>query len=70
MEVQQVEVFIDKDGTVRIEVLGVKGTACLDLTRDLELALGGQIELREMRPEAYESNEQLPGQYQEHTGAA
>jgi hypothetical protein len=55
MELQEIEVFIEKDGRVRIEVRGVKGTACLDLTKDLEAALGGQIEAREMTPEAYEA---------------
>lgn len=55
MELQEIEVFIDKNGQVRIEVRGVKGMSCLDLTRDLEKALGGQVEAREMTPEAYET---------------
>jgi Protein of unknown function (DUF2997) len=71
MDLEEIEVIIDKDGNVRIEVRGVKGTACLDLTRDLEAALGGEVELREMQPEAYEASPQeieanqqqrLPGQ--------
>ena len=56
MELEEIEIIIDKDGHVRIEVRGVKGNACLDLTRDLEAALGGEVEMREMRPEAYEAN--------------
>jgi hypothetical protein len=55
MELQEIEVFIDEDGRVRIEVRGIKGMGCLDLTRDLEEALGGEIESREMTPEAYET---------------
>jgi hypothetical protein len=55
MELQEIEVFIGKDGQVRIEVRGVKGTSCLDLTKDLEAALGGEVESREMTPEAYET---------------
>lgn len=55
MELQEIEVFIGRDGQVRIEVRGVKGTSCLDLTKDLEAALGGQVESREMTPEAYET---------------
>jgi hypothetical protein len=55
MEIQEIEVFIDKDGQVRLEVRGVKGTSCLDLTTDLEAALGGEVESREMTPEAYET---------------
>ncbi|MBN2548053.1 MAG: DUF2997 domain-containing protein [Anaerolineales bacterium] len=56
MELQEVEIIIEKDGRVRIEVRGVKGEACLELTKELEEALGGQIELREMTPEALEPN--------------
>ena len=55
MELQEIEVFIDEDGKVRIEVRGVKGMSCLDLTKDLEEALGGEVEEREMTPEAYET---------------
>lgn len=54
MELQEVEVIIQPDGRVRIQVRGVKGVACLDLTAALEQALGGQVESREMTPEAYE----------------
>jgi hypothetical protein len=53
MDVQEVEVFIDENGRVRIEVHGVQGTKCLDLTKDLEQALGGEVESREMTAEAY-----------------
>jgi hypothetical protein len=52
MELQEIEVYIDKDGTVRIEVRGAKGNSCLELTKGLEKALGGQVEAREMTPEA------------------
>jgi hypothetical protein len=55
MEVQEVDVFIEKNGQVRVEVQGVKGMACLDLTKGIEDALGGQVDDREMRPEAYEA---------------
>ncbi len=52
MELQEIEVFIEKDGRVRIEVRGIQGGRCLDVTKALEAALGGQIESREMTPEA------------------
>lgn len=64
MELQEIEVFIDKDGKVRIEVRGVKGMSCLDLTKDLEEALGGEVEDREMTPEAYETVQQQVQDYQ------
>jgi len=54
MELQEIDVFIEKDGQVRIEVRGVKGESCLELTAALEEALGGQVESREMTGEAYE----------------
>ena len=55
MEIQEIEVFIDAEGRVEVEVHGVKGTSCLDVTRPLEEALGGEVELREMTPEAEET---------------
>jgi Protein of unknown function (DUF2997) len=55
MEIQEIEVFIDVDGQVEVKVHGVKGTSCLDITRPLEEALGGEVELREMTPEAEET---------------
>ena len=59
MELQEINVFIEKDGQVRIEVRGVKGKSCLDLTAALEQALGGQIESREMTAESYEAAQEL-----------
>ena len=41
MELQEVEVVIDADGEVRLHVRGVKGDACLDLTRDLAAQFKG-----------------------------
>ena len=55
MELQEIEIYIDIDGKVRIEVRGVKGGACLDLTKALEEALGGEVESRELTPEASEA---------------
>jgi len=57
MDLQEIEVFIDPDGQVRVQVRGVKGLACLDLTRPLEEALGGEVLTREMNPEALETEQ-------------
>ena len=57
MEMQEIEVIIEKDGQVRLEVRGVKGESCLDLTKDLEAALGGDVANREMTPEALENQQ-------------
>jgi hypothetical protein len=63
MELQEIDVFIDKDGNVKVEVRGVKGTSCLDITKELELALGGQVESRQMTPEAHEAQSQQEQQW-------
>jgi len=64
MDVQEIDIFIDKDGQVHLEVRGVKGLGCLDLTKALETALGGDVTFREMRPEAYELAEQTQSEQQ------
>lgn len=64
MGLEEIEVFIDKDGQVRIEVRGVKGMSCLDLTKDLEEALGGEVEEREMTSEAYATVQEQVQDYQ------
>jgi hypothetical protein len=53
MRLEEIEVFIDKDGQVQIKVQGVKGRSCLELTAGLEKALGGQV-TRDMTSEFYE----------------
>ena len=55
MDLQEIEVYIERDGQVRLHVHGVKGNACLDLTQELEAALGGEIASREMTAEALET---------------
>ncbi len=61
MNLQEIDVFIDRDGQVRIEVRGVKGGHCLQLTRQLEEALGGRIQSRELKADAYDrAQEQTP----------
>jgi hypothetical protein len=55
MEIQELELFISPDGEVRYEVRGVKGKRCLDITRDLESDLGGEILSREETAEMRET---------------
>ncbi len=45
-ELQEVDVYVKPDGTVRVEVRGAKGGACLDITKDLEELLGGIVSER------------------------
>jgi hypothetical protein len=65
MELQEVEVFIEKDGQVRIEVRGVKGMSCLEVTKALEAALGGQVQDRQMTAEAHEVTQEQAQQQQQ-----
>jgi len=57
MDVHEIEVSIDQNGQVQVQVRGVKGISCLDLTRDLEQALGGKVLLREMTSEAADNTD-------------
>ena len=52
MDVQEIEVTIDNDGHVMLHVRGVQGDSCLELTKELEKVLGGNVLSREMTPEA------------------
>ncbi len=37
---QELEITIDDEGNVQIKVIGASGPSCLDLTKDIEAALG------------------------------
>ncbi len=52
MDIQEIDVFVAPDGSVRLQVRGVQGRGCLTLTQGLEQLLGGEITSRQMRPEA------------------
>lgn len=58
MELQEIEITINAKGQVEVHVRGVKGEACLDITRPVEEALGSEVLLREMTPEAGEPPDQ------------
>jgi hypothetical protein len=68
MELQEIDVFVDKNGEVKIEVRGVQGQTCLDLTKNLEAILGGEIVTREMTAEAQENQVMLSQTQQLETG--
>jgi hypothetical protein len=40
MEIQEIDVFVAPDGTVKLQVRGVQGGGCLSLTEGLEKLLG------------------------------
>jgi hypothetical protein len=53
MEMQELEIVIDQEGSVQITVKGAKGDACLDTTQQLEEAIG-EVEERTFSAEYYE----------------
>lgn len=69
MELQEIEVVIGKDGQVQLQVRGVKGLKCLELTKELEEALGGEILARIMSPEAMEEDTDIDLNQQVGTGS-
>jgi hypothetical protein len=67
MELQEIEVQINADGKVEIRVKGVKNQQCLDITADLEKALGGEILLREMTtPSSEDAPTEIDGSQTHH----
>jgi hypothetical protein len=50
----EIEIEITTTGEVHMEVKGVKGKGCLDLTKPLEAALG-KVEARKLKSEYYET---------------
>jgi hypothetical protein len=53
MEMQELEITIDKEGRVQVAVRGVKGEGCMGLTKNIENAVG-TVEEREYTAEYYE----------------
>ena len=53
MDMQELEITIDKEGRVQVAVRGVKGEGCLALTKNIEDAVG-TVEERECTAEYYE----------------
>lgn len=51
MEIQEIEVVINPDGTLTLQVRGAKGQKCLVLTEDLERLLGAKVLERTHTPE-------------------
>jgi hypothetical protein len=54
---QEIEVIILPDGRVQVQVRGVKGNGCRELTRELERYLGGRV-LHRQHTDEFEEQEQ------------
>ena len=57
MRKQDIEITISPTGEVSFTVKGVKGASCLDETKFLEAALGGEVVERQKTSEYYEQSE-------------
>ena len=54
---KKITIEIGKDGKVSFTMNGVKGKACLEATKFLEEALGGEVISQEATGEMYEQGE-------------
>jgi Protein of unknown function (DUF2997) len=57
MRKQEIEIAISPTGEVSFTVKGIKGASCIDETKFLEQALGGEILVREPTSEYYEQTD-------------
>jgi hypothetical protein len=60
MEMQELEITIDKNGSVHMAVRGIHGERCIALTKNIENAIG-TVETREYTSEYYEQLGQVSG---------
>lgn len=63
---KELEIKISPTGEVTVQVKCVPGQACVEETKFLEDALGGQIKDRELTSEYYEQPVSAPGVTQSH----
>jgi len=54
---QDIEIVINPKGEVTFQVKGVKGGSCMDETKFLEQALGGEVIDQQKTSEFYEQSE-------------
>lgn len=54
MDIQEIEVTINKSGKVEIHMKGFKGDECIIVTKELENTLGGEVDVREFLVEYFE----------------
>jgi len=57
MRKQDIEIVINPKGEVTFQVKGIKGGSCIDETKFLEAALGGDVVEQQKTGEFYEQSE-------------
>ena len=65
-DMDELEITIDADGNVSIKVIGGKGGGCLELTREIEEALGVVSERK--LTEGYYQEVEAEGEVQQESG--
>ncbi len=63
----EIEITIDDKGNVTLQVKGLKGKKCLEVTRELEEALGIVVS-REKTAEYYQTETQVERQVDQRSG--
>ena len=53
---QELEIHISETGDISINVLGAKGKSCIDMTKELEAALGTVVQ-RDFKTSYYEQKD-------------
>lgn len=66
-EIQEIEVTLKPDGTVKVQVRGVKGEKCLALTEDLERLLGRGVVERIHTDEFLQADQEQDQDQEEHS---
>ena len=67
MELEEIEISIDAQGRVQVEIRGVKGARCLEITREMERLLGDRVVERththeyDQQPDAEREDDWLRG---------
>jgi hypothetical protein len=58
-ELNEIDVFISPNGTIRVEVRGAKGKKCLSFTKEIEQLLGGNVTDRTLTDEYYQDEQEI-----------
>ncbi len=58
-ELNEIDVFISPNGTIRVEVRGTKGKKCLSITKEIEQLLGGNVTARTFTDEFYQNEQEI-----------
>ena len=58
-EIHEVEIIIQPDGQLKVEIQGVKGKGCLDMTKEMEELLGNDIIERNFTDEYNQQSDTL-----------